>query len=63
MSVQKYVLELTRSQVINLVEFIELNFIDSIRDDENIDNMGYLCNMCDIYKALDELSKKVVGER
>ena len=58
MSEQKYVLDLTKSQAKNLAEFLEFNFINSIREDEDIDNIWYLCDMCDIYKALDGLNKK-----
>lgn len=45
-------LVLTFSQAENLVEFFELHFIDSIRNDEELDNMNYLTDMCDIYKKL-----------
>ena len=62
MSEQKYVLDLTKSQAKNLAEFLEFNFINSIREDEYIDNMWYLCDMCDIYKALDWINKKAGEE-
>ena len=45
-------INLTPSQVENLVEFFEFNFIDSIRKDVDIDNMDYIVNMCDIYTTL-----------
>ncbi len=61
MDEQKFTLELTKSQVKNLAEFIQFNFIDSIRADEETDNIYYLCDMCDIYKALDALIEK--GEK
>lgn len=47
-----YEIKLTQSQVENLIEFFELNFIDSIRQDVDIDNMGYLCDMCNLYQNL-----------
>lgn len=47
-------LKLTPSQVNNLIEFFELNFIDSIRNDPECDNINYLVDMCDIYKQLTE---------
>lgn len=47
-----YKIELTDSQVDNLMTFFEYEFIDSIRDDEGIDNIGYLVDMCDIYTKL-----------
>ncbi|MGM9917583.1 hypothetical protein [Anaerotignum sp.] len=62
MSEQKYVLELTKSQAKNLADFIEYNFISSFREDEYIDNIWYLCDMCDIYKALDGINKKAGEE-
>lgn len=34
--------EFTKSQVDNLVEFIEWNFIDIIRKDEEVDNINYI---------------------
>lgn len=51
-------LTFTLTQVKNLAEFLELNFIQSIRDDTDIDNIDYLCDMCGIYKEL----KKIAGE-
>ena len=47
-------IELTASQVENLMEFFEFEFIDSIRNNTDIDNMGYLVDMCDIYSKLKE---------
>lgn len=35
----------TKSQVENLIEFIELYFIDSIRNDPDIDNIDYVADM------------------
>lgn len=37
--------EFTKSQVDNLVEFIEWNFIDIIRKDEEVDNINYIIDM------------------
>jgi hypothetical protein len=44
--------ELTKSQIRNLADFIQFNFIDSIRQDDGIDNINYLVDMCDAYKVL-----------
>lgn len=41
MSEQKYVLELTKSQARNLADFIAYKFIDSIREDKDIENIWY----------------------
>lgn len=37
----------TKSQVDNLIEFIELNFIDTVRNDTDIDNIDYVVDMMD----------------
>ena len=47
-------IELTESQVDNLMEFFEFEFIDSIRRNTDIDNINYLVDMCEIYKKLKE---------
>lgn len=44
-------ISLTISQIENLKEFIEFEFIGSIRDDEDID---YIVDMMDTYKKLKE---------
>jgi hypothetical protein len=50
----EYNIKLTESQVSNLVEFFELNFIDSIRTDTDIDSMDYMVDMCEVYTKLKE---------
>lgn len=50
--------ELSASQVSNLVDFIEIEFIDSIRRDDDIDNIEYVISMMDALKALREASAK-----
>lgn len=50
---------LTKSQVDNLVEFVELNFIQSIRDDTGVDNIDYVVDMMDALKTLRLASKSV----
>jgi hypothetical protein len=52
---------LSESQVENLVEFFELNFIDSIRNDTDIDNMDYMVDMCDVYSKLKRAKEKDNG--
>ena len=56
-------LELTKTQIENLIELFEMGFIESIRNDTDIDSMGYLCDMCDIYKKLKETLKKEGSEK
>lgn len=51
-------LDITKSQAESLLKFIEIEFIDSVRNDEGIDNMQYVVNICDVYKEL----KQKVGE-
>lgn len=43
---------LTQSQVDNLIEFIELNFIDTVRNDTDIDNINYVVDMMDALTKL-----------
>lgn len=42
----------TKSQVDNLIEFIELNFIDVLRNDTDIDNIDYVVDMMDALTKL-----------
>ena len=42
----------TKSQVDNLIEFIELNFIDIVRNDTDIDNIDYVVDMMDALTKL-----------
>ena len=52
MANETYNIVLTKSQVKNLIEFFQFNFIESVRRDEDIDNIEYLCDMCNLYQAL-----------
>lgn len=45
-------INLTFSQVENLAEFFELDFIDHIRNYTEIDNINYVVDMCEIYSKL-----------
>lgn len=38
---KKVPVEFTESQLDNVIEFIEMEFIDSLRRDEGIDNINY----------------------
>ena len=52
-------IKFTESEVGNLLEFFELEFISSVKKDEAIDNIDYLVEMCEIYRKLrDCLSEK-----
>ena len=46
--------ELTKSQVKNLADFIEVNLLDDIRKDESIDNIEYVKDLCDAHTKLKE---------
>lgn len=43
---------LTQSQVDNLIEFIEMNFVDAVRNDTDIDNIDYVVDMMDALTKL-----------
>lgn len=50
-------IKLTKSQAENLLSFFEFEFIPSIQRDEEIDNINYIVEMCEIYKKLQETLK------
>lgn len=45
-------IELTKSQVSNLIDFIEIGFYDAIRKDTDIDNIDYAIDMMNALQAL-----------
>lgn len=45
-------IELTDSQIDNLIEFLDFYFIESIREDTGVDNMDYLVDMCEVFVKL-----------
>ena len=55
--------EFTKSQVDNLVEFIEWNFIDIIRKDEEVDNINYIIDMMEALKKLRVVAEKFDKEQ
>lgn len=44
--------EFTESQLKNVIEFIEFEFIDSIRRDECIDNVEYVIDMMNALQSM-----------
>ena len=56
-------IDLTLSQIENLMDFIEFQFIPSIKDDPDIENINYIVDMSDIYKKLLEAKEKAMEER
>lgn len=51
--------ELTDSQVNNLADFMEFNLFEVIRQDDDIDNINWVADMCEAYKKLREAEKEV----
>lgn len=51
--------DITKEQIESLIDFINLHFIPSIRNDVNIDNMDYICNICDIYRNLTKAQETI----
>lgn len=49
---EKITITLTKSQCKNLSEFIEFYLMSAIREDEDIDNINWVCDMCESYKTL-----------
>ena len=43
-------IEITKDEAVALIDLIELNIFDIIRNDENIDGVDWLCNIMAIYK-------------
>ena len=55
--------ELTKSQCNNPAEFIELNLLDSIRNDPDMDNLDYLRDMLNAEEALRKAVDEYEGNR
>ena len=59
-------IELSKSEIENLIDFFDFEFIPYIKSDDELDNMKYLTSMCDVYKkletALDEVRNEVRNE-
>ena len=54
-------IELSESQCRNLADFIEMHFIDSIRNDTDIDNINYVVDMCKAYEILKKALETMKG--
>lgn len=52
-------LTLTKSEVRSLIDFIKYDFISSIRKDEELDNIEYVCDICRAYR---KLKYKIIGD-
>lgn len=49
-SEKNYPVNLTKSQIENIIEYIEYYFIDTIRTDESVDNIDYIVDMMEALK-------------
>lgn len=54
---EEITIALTKSQCENLAEFIESHLLREIREDVDIDNITWLCEMCESYKILTKAYK------
>lgn len=43
---------LTKGQCESMIDYIECNLLPVIRNDVDIDNMEWLCNICEVYRKL-----------
>ena len=51
-------IEITKSEAESLMEFIEINIFDVIRNDEYIDNIDWLMNIMSVYKKFKNAKNK-----
>ena len=51
-------IEITKSEAESLMEFIETNIFDIIRNDEYIDNINWLTNIMSVYMKCKNAKKK-----
>ena len=47
-------IELTKNECESLVDLIECNLLNIIRNDDDIDNIHWLMNICSVFKKLQE---------
>ena len=50
----KIAVRLTKSQCVNVAEFIEIHLLDAIRNDTDIDNIGWIEDMIGTMRVLEE---------
>lgn len=51
-------IEITKAQAESMVDFLEAEFINGIRNDPDLDNLRYVVNICEVYKKLNEVCEK-----
>lgn len=54
--------ELTKSKIKNLADFIELTLISAIREDADIDNINWVVDMAESYKILRKAEEESEDE-
>jgi hypothetical protein len=42
-------------EAISLADFIQFNFIKSIKDDADVDSMEYIANICSVYQKCQDI--------
>ena len=51
-------IEITKAQAESMVDFLEAEFINGIRNDPDLDNLQYVVNICEVYKKLNDVCEK-----
>ena len=47
-------IEITKDEAESLLDFIEVSFFDTIRNDEDVDNLEWAMNIMSVYKKCKE---------
>ena len=50
----RMMIEITKDEAESLADLIECNLFDIIRNDMDIDGIQWLCNICSVFKKLQE---------
>jgi hypothetical protein len=48
------IIEITKNEAECLIDLFECNLLDIIRNDDDIDNLQWLMNICSVFKKLQE---------
>ena len=54
MAEKRFTFKFSEGEVTALIDFFETNLLEEIRNDMEIDNINWLCDMISIYKKLKE---------
>ena len=54
MAEKRFTFKFSEGEVTALIDFFETNLLEEIRNDMEIDNINWLCDMTSIYKKLKE---------